>query len=412
MPYARNAERVTGKEVASVLNAEQTYQQLKMKTRLITITGIFLILLSLSPFAVHAQAEGFIEGRLFNRTVSGSNTGGQPVTLIIYLDDIETGTRDTLTDNSGSFRFEGLDTTPGFSYRVQTSFQSVDYNSEKLEFVEGSANLTTILPVFDSTENDNDIVITSSHVIIYVNEGQLYITEFLMFRNDSDRTYIGKPYSGNVSQRETLRLSLPMDAQDLQIGNEFTDSYIRLDSGGFIDTVPVQPGTREMAFSYVTEYVDGEYTYLQDVFYPIGSMEVLVNGNVSITESELMAENEPFQSQGESFQHYTASGLTPGQQLSLVLSETASTGQINPFWIVVTVVLMIAAVLLVYYLRRGKGVVLERKETGDDVEELLNIIASLDDNYENGIIDENEYRELRDKYKNSLADLMEEPDGD
>ncbi len=412
MPYARSAERVTGKEVASVLNAEQTYQQLKMKTRLITITGIFLILLSLSPFAVHAQAEGFIEGRLFNRTVSGSNTDGQPVTLIIYLDDIETGTRDTLTDNSGSFRFEGLDTTPGFSYRVQTSFQSVDYNSEKLEFVEGSANLTTILPVFDSTENDNDIVITSSHVIIYVNEGQLYITEFLMFRNDSDRTYIGKPYSGNVSQRETLRLSLPMDAQNLQIGNEFTDSYIRLDSGGFIDTVPVQPGTREMAFSYVTEYVDGEYKYLQDVFYPIGSMEVLVNGNVSITESELMAENEPFQSQGESFQHYTASGLTPGQQLSLVLSETASTGQINPFWIVVTVVLMIVAVLLVYYLRRGKGVVLERKETGDDVEELLNIIASLDDNYENGIIDENEYRELRDKYKNSLADLMEEPDGD
>ena len=67
---------------------------------------------------------------------------------------------------------------------------------------------------------------------------------------------------------------------------------------------------------------------------------------------------------------------------------------------------------LVYYLRTGKGVIAERKETGDDVEELLNIIAGLDDDYENGVIDEKEYRELRDEYKARLAGLMENSDGD
>jgi hypothetical protein len=384
-----------------------------MKARLITVTGIFLILLTLSPFAVNAQAEGVIEGRLINGTESGSSTTGQTVTLLTYLDDIETGARETLTDDNGMFLFEGLDTTSGYSYQAKTVFRSVEYGSEKLEFAEGSADLTIELPVFDSTESDNDISIMSSHVIIYVEVGYLYITEYYLFLNNSDRTYIGDPYSGNASQRETLRLSLPRDAENLQIGDGQMDSYVQLAQGGFIDTMPVQPGTKEVAYSYITEYSEGRYTYLQDVFYPIGNMELLINGNVSITHSELMIENEPFQSQVESFQHYTAMDVTPGQQLSLVLAESTSSGTgINPFWIIIIIILLIAVAFLVYYLRTGKGVIAERKETGDDVEELLNIIADLDDNYENGIIDEKEYRELRDEYKARLAGLMENSDGD
>jgi hypothetical protein len=384
-----------------------------MKARLITVTGIFLILLTISPFTVNAQTEGVIEGRLFNGTESGSSTAGQTVTLITYLDDIETGTRDTLTDNNGMFLFEGLDEAPGYSYQVKTVFQSADYNSEKLEFTEGSANLTLELPVFDSTESDEDISIMSSHVIIYVLEGYLYVTEYYLFLNNSDRTYIGDPYSGNVSQRETLRLSLPRDAENLQIGDGLMDSYVQLASGGFIDTMPVQPGTKEVAYTYMTDYAEGKYTYLQDVFYPIGNMELLINGNVSITASELMIKNEPFQSQGESFQHYTAMNVSPGQQLSLVLTESTSSGTgIDPFWIIIIIILLIVAAYLVYYLRTRKRVISEHVETGDDVEELLNIIAGLDDDYENGIIDENEYRELRDEYKNRLAGRMENSDGD
>ena len=384
-----------------------------MKARLTNVTGIFLILLTISPFTVNAQAEGFIEGQLLNGTESGSSTAGQTVTLITYLDDVETSTSDTLTDNNGMFLFEGLDTTPGYSYQVKTMFQSANYSSEKLEFVEDSANLTMELPVFDSTESDNDISIMSSHVIIYALEGYLYVTEYYLFLNNSDRTYIGEPYSGNVSQRETLKLSLSRDAENLQIGDGLTDSYVQFTSGELIDTAPVQPGTKEVAFSYTSEYAEGVYTYLQDIFYPIGNEELLINGNVSITASELMTKNEPFQSQGELFQHYTALDVTPGQQLSLVLTESTSAGMdINPFWIIIIIVLLFVAAYLVYYIRTRNKVLSDHIETGDDVEELLNIIASLDNDYENGIIDENEYSELRNKYKNHLADLMENSNGD
>ncbi|MFC1947084.1 c-type cytochrome biogenesis protein CcmI [Chloroflexota bacterium] len=384
-----------------------------MKARLITITGIFLILLILSPFAVNAQAEGFIKGQLFNGTESGSSTARQPVILTIYLDDIDNGTRETLTDDNGMFLFEGLDTTPGYRYQVKTTFQSADYYSEELEFVEDSANLTLVLPVFDSTESDADISIMASHVIIYATEGHFHITEYYLFQNDSDRTYIGKPYSGNVSQRETLRLSLPRDADSLQIEGESMGSYIQLAPGGFIDTMPIQPGNKEVAYSYTTEYVEGVYTYIQDVFYPIGNMELLISGDVSITASEHMIRNEPFQSKGESFQHYTAIDVAPGQQMSLVLTESSPTETpVNPFWIIIIIVLLIVAAYFVYYLRSKKGVPSRQEDTDEDMEGLLNRIAGLDDDYENGIIGEDEYHELRNKYKNRLADLMENLDGD
>lgn len=382
-----------------------------MKSRLITITGIVFCLLILSTFTVHAQAAGFIQGQLLNGTESGSSTVGRSVTLITYLDDIENGTKETLTDVNGTFLFEDLDMVPGYSYQVKTTFQSVDYSSEKLEFVEGSDNMSVVLSVYDSTESDADISIMSSHVIIYVEGDSLFITEFYLFHNNSDRTYLGTPYSSDVSQRETLRLSLPHDAENLQIEGEATDSYVQLPAGGFIYTRPVQPGTKEVAFSYTTEYTEGIYTYIQDVYTPINNMELLVNGDVSITPSEFMIRNEPFQSQGETFQHFTAVDVAQGEKLSLVLTESSSTGTVDPFWIVIIAILVVIVAYFIYYMRTKKEVVSDQAEN-DDVEELVNIIASLDDDYESGIIDENEYQKLRDTYKNRLADLMEKSDDD
>jgi len=383
-----------------------------MKAGLIAITGIILVLLSVSTFAVHAQTEGYIEGWLVNGTESGSSTSGQSVILTTYLDDIERNTRNTLTDDNGMFLFEGLDTAPGYSYQVKTTFLSADYYSEDLEFVEGSENLSVALPVYDSTESDADISIMSSHVIIYVEEEDVFTTEFYLFHNNSDLTYIGTPYSENMSKRETFRLSLPQNAENLQIESESADAYIQSASGDLIYTRPVQPGTKEVAFSYMTEYAGGTYTYTQDVFVPINNMELLINGDVTIAPSEFMVRNEPFQSQGATFQHFTATDVAPGEQLSLVLTESSSTGsKAEPFWIIIIIILVIIAAYLMYYLRKKKKVASMPTEN-DDVEELLNIIAGLDDDFESGIIDENEYQELRDKYKNRLADLMEKSDGD
>ena len=382
-----------------------------MNAKLISIIGIVLILVALPFSSVKAQTDGFIEGQLLNGTETGGSTGQQQVILTVFQNGIESSTVKTITDEDGLFEFDNLDVASQYSYQVKTIFQSAEYYSDTVGFNEDSSNITLVLPVYDSTESDTDISIMSSHVIIYAEDGYFYITEYYLFLNDSDRTYIGSLYSDAVLMRETLRLSLPKDAENLQIEGELIDSYKQLVSGSFIDTLPIQPGTKEVSFSYTTEYVEGEYTYIQDVFYPIGNMELLISGDLSITTSEQLIRNEPFQSQGGLFQHYTATGILPGEQISLVLTESSSTGtQENLFWIIIIVVLLIVAVWLIYYLRTKKGVLSKQGDNRDDTEELLNRIAGLDDDYENGIIDENEYHELRDKYKDRLADLMENSD--
>ena len=127
----------------------------------------------------------------------------------------------------------GLETGPVFSYRVETEFAGMPYDSGFLQFSEGETEIPWNIMVFDTTPDRDMLSLAMAHVIMAVGEGYLSVTEYHVVVNDSDLTYIGAEVDGGA--REVLSFSLPAGAGALDFSEGLTDVRLRPDGSGFSD---------------------------------------------------------------------------------------------------------------------------------------------------------------------------------
>jgi 5-hydroxyisourate hydrolase-like protein (transthyretin family) len=255
--------------------------------RLVWLVTIFL-LLSPSPLAFAAEPDsGTIEGQIINGTEGGSSVANLEVTLQTYQNGAEVEATTAITDAEGRFVFAGLSTEPGYSYQVTLTFQQADYNSDWLTFDDGETNKSIEVTVYDATTSDGSIRVMTAHTVMYPELDSLRVEEYLLVVNESDRTYIGaREIAEGV--RETLWFSLPDEATELQPGYGLMECCIYGSEDGFVDTMPVLPGGRELAYSYRINYNSGEYTFLRKVNYPTINYDLLVQGeNVELASDQL-----------------------------------------------------------------------------------------------------------------------------
>jgi len=197
------------------------------------------------------------------------------VILKTYLNEAEVDSTTTKTDAEGYFVFDGLSTELDYSYDVIVNFQQAEYYGERLSFNEGETSKFTGVNVYDATTNDEAIKVATAHTIIYIGQGSLQVKEYFLFVNEADRTYVGPNENGDTG---TLTFSLPQGATELQSSMGLMDCCIVGSEGGFIDTMPVLPGSKEVAYSYKLPYSSQRHTLSQTINYPIINFDLLIQG--------------------------------------------------------------------------------------------------------------------------------------
>ena len=250
------------------------------------IKRIFLLLiiftLSLSTLALAAEpGSGIIEGQIVNGTEGGSSVGNLEITLKTYLDNTEVDSTTAQTDAAGKFVFDSLSTEAGYSYQLTLTYQQAEYSSDRLSFDNGETTKFTGVTVYDSTTSDEAIKVTTAHTVIHIEQDSLRVTEYFLFVNEADRTYIGSKESTIEGARETLRFSLPAEATEFQLGYGLMECCIAGSEDGFVDTMPVQPGGQEVVYTYKVNYNSGAYTLSRNVNYPTANYDLLVQGKDS-----------------------------------------------------------------------------------------------------------------------------------
>ena len=371
---------------------------------------IIVILMSLSTAVLAAEpGGGIIEGQIVNGTEGDSSVTDQDLTLKTYLDNAEVNAATTKTDTEGRFAFSDLSTEPGYYYQIELTFQQAEYYSEWLSFEEGEISKFTEVIVYDSTTSDEAIKVATAHTIIHVEQGTLHIEEYFLFINETDRTYIGSKEVSTDGTKETLRFFLPEEATEMQPGYGLMDCCIYDSEGGFIDTMPVLPGNKEVLYSYRVDYKSGAYTFSRNVNYPTAGYALLIDGEgIGVDSNQLVAE-EPMDIEGMRFNYFSGSDITSGEVIVAHLSglpETNNPGSI--IWIALVLAVLLGGFGFIYLLRKKRLQPVSPEDSLDQRRQRLLIeLAQMDDDFGGGKIPEEAYRKLRAVRKAELVELMQ-----
>lgn len=389
------------------------------------IALLLLVLMGLSAPALAADlGNGVIEGRLLNAT-SGLSVPNYELTLKTYLNDAEAAADTTETDAEGGFIFSGLSTASNYSYNITLIFQEAEYSTELTVFSQGETTKSVDVTVYDATTSDEGIEVELSHTIIYIDGDGLLIKEFYLFANNTNLTYIGFRPDADSDTRQTLRFYLPDGAGEFQSTSDLMSCCIYSNDSGFVDSMPVSPGTREIAYSYKVSYDSGEYLLLRKADYPVADYYLLVQGEDIVITSDQLTREEPFEMGGTLFSYFSASALAPGETLVADISGLVQVGDQDVVtWVTLAVVVMVAGAVSGYLFIRKKRPQPVRQEAnigrkgqqpqpvaqeanlGRKRQRLLVELARLDDDFEAGKIAEDNYRRQRQDVKARLIELM------
>lgn len=429
-----------------------------MGRRITWIAAVYLLSLLLVMSAV-AQGQGTIEGQVTNGTADGGSVEGLEVTLTALSGGEVKDTFTATTDATGRFRFEDLDTAATLTYGVAVSYQGVSYDSSEPVGFSDQTMLFVPLKVYDATTSDEDIVIARAHFIIDFQSKLFMVTEVFFVANTGDRTYVGS--AGEGGHGGTVRFSLPAGAEGLQFRDpEASQRYLPVENG-FVDRSPVRPGgePEQVLFSYHVRYDSSAFGLSTDLIYPISDINVLVADVGAEVTSEQVAFESKMGGQGQSYLNLTGQNLP--EDTTLVLNFTNLPQEVTTPGVDVvpdssqTVLLWIAGGLLALAVALGFGYPLlrrraespaarsaeplggvyperslgpqdrltakpleqERRAVDDEIDleverqELLLEMARLDDDFEDGKIDEDEYERERAEIKAELVAVMRQLKG-
>lgn len=382
------------------------------------------VLFILGPVALAtAQGDGVISVQIVNGTADAdpSSLADLEVSLHRFFGEESLGTVTDLSDDEGHVQFKGLPTAPNYSFGVIVRYQGVEYGSDLVSFSEGSTVAPLTVNVYETTESDQAIHVLRTHLIFDVVGQGLRVAEMYIIGNDSDRTFVG------TQDGRTLEFTLPEGAMGLAFqDNRLQDSVIMTDEG-FVDTLPVPPGSRQLLLSYALASEGETYRFARRIVYPTDNINVLVSDVGAVVDSDFLTHQEPVAAgEGQRYLHLAGQDLAPGTEFVITFDKlprtvpTSGPGAARAVprqgldlsllrW--ASVVLAVAAIgfaVLGYpILRRRRESDLGRQTAGLEQERdaLIQAIARLDDQFEAGEIPEAEYQRRRARQKEKLIEV-------
>lgn len=367
------------------------------------VLGVLLITFLAAPAMADEPGDGTLQGQVVNGTVNGTSVANTEIVLRVFQAGVELHPAITTADADGQFEFTGLQTTLDYWYYVSVNFQEVDYQTQPLVFTEDSPILETTITVYDTTTSDESVSVVLAHSVLHKEEASILVSDYYLFANNSDRTYIGP--NGTASSG-TLDFYLPRRAEDFQITLGLTDGRIVESDSGFRHGMPVLPGMFEVAYSYRIGYNSDTYTLSSVIYYPTSRYDLLISGGELQATSPQLASDESLEIEGVVYRHLSRETLMPGETLDIEISAGGS-GIGSGLWILLLGIALAAGVIVGIIWMRKRSPRLQVIESGTGGQkELLSELAALDDDFEAGAINEAEYNRLRAEKKAVLLELM------
>jgi hypothetical protein len=361
----------------------------------------------LSALPAHAQeGNGVISGRVQNGTAGGGPVGSLTVTLRHFAGMQLAEERQTQTGPDGSFRFDGLPTSPQDAYLVVVRYAGVDYVSGMVQLHQ-QPEQTVDLTVYETTTDPSTVRIASRSLVLAGASPELRavdIMDILIVENSGDRTYLGDR-SGVV-----LRIPLPRGAQEISPQPGFDYGQPRLEDGVLLTTGPLPPGSQTVVLSYTVPYEGTRATLSIGTAMPTGTLRVLVRDGTYRLSSRSLIDTGTVEVSGVTYRVLAVDSPVVGDMHVVQVSGLPRTGPIIAL-VVGLAGLVAAAVLTVIVLRRRRVGTETSRAAIDERLQLAAELNRLDEARAAGELDETAYQEQRSAVLARLRQLVAREQG-
>jgi hypothetical protein len=321
------------------------------------------------------------------------------------------------TDTEGRFLFDHLETGAAFTYFVGVRYQEQLRRSEPIR-LQSDEPVEIVLEVGESTAQKSEsmaaqprLYIANHIMVIMGRDTHLEVRESVRIVNPVPIPYM----DGSVS----LRLPLPLSYYNLGPVQGLAAEHVRVDAEGFSYGMPLAPGEHQVIYTYSLPWHDDLATILVERTMATSVLDILVDDERFVATSDLSfggrVSIEP-----HIFSHFRGMNLEAHSRswLHLMPYQTSvSFLSIGAYSLIVGIMLLgvIFPLQNIWYGRVRP----EKRRVGSPTHEqiqdlkamgrkVLQSIAHLDDQHENGMIGEVVYQQHRQAYKEQLFSLVEQ----
>jgi mono/diheme cytochrome c family protein len=365
------------------------------------------------PSAAGVVTSGRISGVVTHGTAGGLLPDDLIVTIVALEGNMPVLEEEVSVAPDGSFNRADLELVPGRIYGALVEYQDVVYYSVGGHLLQEAPTLELPIVIYESTPDDSSVAVDRLHVIFdYSLEGLVEISELWLLSTAGDRTVVQR---GGAN---ALLIQLPEGANNIRFPNAVSPDQFTVVEGGFVAHDPIRPDEPlEVVVTFTIPY-QRSLAFRQELDYPVNAVVILAESDTPTINGEGLQDLGERDMGGLVLRNYALDALPADVTLELNLRGAhplAATGLSNSNIAiglgVFGVALIVVAAGVWMWNRRGAAV---QKVESQEAEEpgsrnqLLQAIASLDDAYEAGEIEQADYEQQRASLKNQLVMRMQD----
>jgi hypothetical protein len=328
------------------------------------------------------------------------------------------------TDAEGRFLFENLETGPAFTYFVGIRYKEQLRRSDPV-ILQSEEPAEVVLEVSEQPAQEAKGIDAPpplriiNHLMVITGRGtHLEVREVVRLDNTGTTPYIERAGHGGATGI-SLHLPLPQGHYNLGQVQGLNTEYVHVDPSGLSYLAPLPPGEHQIVYSYNLRWHDGLATILVERTLATSMLDMLVEDEHLNATSDL-----PFGGRvsidPHVFAHFRGMNLEAHSRSWLQLTPrqaSASLLHVGAYGLIMGIMLL-GVLIPLHDVWHGpahpehREIDVLQDTQGSDVKGagryLLQSIARLDDEYENGIVDGDTYQQRRQAYKEQLCKLIDE----
>ena len=318
----------------------------------------------------------------------------------------------TQPDGDGVFSFNNIIGGTGFGYIISAEYGDVTYTYES-DFPIKETPVKLL--IFENINSSEYLHVISHSMIVSMEDFEsrtINVIELVEIENIGDRTFV--PDLRQPGKMDLLRFSLPSGVENLDVQSSMRGGQILQVDRGFAITTPVKPGIHEIAYNFDWIYSGNSVSFDHGLSYGAEKFRVMLENGVGLARGTDLAFIDDITLGNKEYSLYETDAMDKGSRVLLELENLPTPSlwrQVQDLALTATFrasiiagVFCISLVLLLIYYKKNNNKAVTRTQLYSEDEHSLIIeeIASLDERYENGIIDTDEYQLSREELINKI----------
>ena len=363
-------------------------------------------------------------GSMITGLITNGSGGGFPDSLSIvlhgYVNMLETINLSTTVRSDGTYEFANVPLESNIAFIVSADVDGTTYSSDVAVYDGSTTDFDLPITFFETTTDTGFLSADRLHIFFdFSNPDMVQMIEIYIISNSSNKTVVAEEKGMAL-----LTYTLPEGAINLQFENGQIGNPFITTENGFGDPSSILPGASSYQLMYAFDLPYGKNLEIKQPFgISIGSVIVMTPDGVKVSSDQL-TDAGLRDVQGQSYSMFSAENITAGEILTLSISGTPKTGaavsattgtsQTN---LVIGLgifgaVLVLAGLFFFLRSRNSKDDMYEEDDSdeidalGDNPDQLMDAIASLDDQFKAGTLAQEAYHKRRDELKARLKDIL------